>query len=1763
MRNILLQKQAAVIPYDQIVAILHELMKDTEGDLPLPTLKIVNNIQSSWNGLCTWGWGDPTSLIELQKSICHDERTVRRILAHELAHHEANIAHFGRMPLPTYRAIRKYEGGHGKTWQTIVARWNAKYGENFITEKSDKATVKVHDEKEFFVLIWKDRSARCHWASSVTLSVQAVRYLWKIETILGDKRPNEYRLFKTTDRDLLTYNLNIGQGGYTSRFDTPEIQDKATNLFETGTDLWEKEITTRIKAPTKPLAKFFVLISQQEWGSRGYMWQQAPTTLNDKQKEQLGLYARMVDAGRSKAKLVVSTNLFLKAGARLSGSRWSYPRSPDELTACEEAWNSPDLLPKYTGVYPKRFASVLLQPKSAAPISDTMKSQIYYHGTGSEAAAQAIIREGIQPRDIIMPDKAKSRSQLAPVPDRVYLTTNKGYAAIYAMGGQMFGAGLHDQTKTNYTADQWLKNNTKDGAYGYIFEIHGSQLTGDVVPDEDSIGDALEWLAKDIRDSRRIENITKYNEKEKWQGELEGLQRSMEIVKKQRINQSDVPQQVRMELYHLYLHKLTDRQKQNLSDIGTQAQVGKKLQKLLSQETCQWMIENGAHVAHRGAIFPTHCQRFSKEKALYTLKLGEILEDVPLPNKTAGGWPFAESPLRIALWNMDAIESQHEVKTASPDFGYAEFNDREKDLKKLRIQEPDHGVHLLEAEAVDPTKKALEKTQGYVTAEKMFRGKWGIVNTELVYAVTHSNINPEWRGTGLGQILYDRIISQAKKRGAEYLYSDVKPNNLSKDAESAWKRLGERYPVEFDASMNRYRIPLKSQAKAATTKTLHFQPLPYREFVKEQGFDDSGDAADERDFVGKEMEYEENVEHFGTLDFPCTIYRQVELPAGKSINFDEAGVYWSWVEDSAQAYFGGSSMWTPGGHGKGELVTIKAQVLHPNDVDWQGTLRANFIDPEENELRVLPGAELKLLGVQQGDDFSYKPVPGQMTITASQKIDMKKIEAIHKNLREEEGPGQCYTMSEILFHEFGLEQQAGFYLYSNPRKGHNGHGDHAWNITAGGVIVDGTHDQFGPPNVAILKPNTPEYKRYHAYCGDYNCPICTCPECNESFAEEAARAKSASHKQTPMSDTTFPNMDKNDGEGTNAYALQPERVEGNSLMPSLESLVPGAKLASMLPTFEQFLEFCADGKSNVISRLWGEVGTEDPYDKGPAEDVKKKQLIAKFNKAINKLRKITFPTTVYRKMRLKTPEHLRKHEVGLSWSTSERKARVIYDPMTSGYDYLYRGEIDADAVNWMETIYWRMSSVGDDEDELRLIKGASIRNLSMKSKGSWQPIDSQMPISASLEGDGQSSFFEEVENPHSVQPLRAPDNSGEASTMFPNKIGIAKGASEDDGAEMGAPKEAGAGDANAYIPRIDVEDPTLHSDPLFVEKVGAKKKTTAEELLFLKDYLTMTPEQNGEEVARTFPDIFVDWLEEEEIEIPKPAKRQAVIHELPTKLPKGENGWEVVKADGKMVMNNGSAVPAGTLALKNGYNQIVATGKDEAEILKNWRDVVAKSYKAGDAARAQYDENIFEALREHDEDAWESVPKNVFVQFMKDREGYLMQNDPADCPSFMHMSFEKMLPNGWLIHKTDDPDGICAKGFTIGMHDLSRLGLTTYYKESGKMGGYNFAFTAADARHAEGKYGRHAVIFQAAGVEVYHYGDSERQVIFKGSDAHNLIPVYESYGEWVLSEGENDEPVFQAGSLQEVVAWIQTNYSKYRKVIVKRASFNHDYLGHK
>ena len=71
-------------------------------------------------------------------------------------------------------------------------------------------------------------------------------------------------------------------------------------------------------------------------------------------------------------------------------------------------------------------------------------------------------------------------------------------------------------------------------------------------------------------------------------------------------------------------------------------------------------------------------------------------------------------------------------------------------------------------------------------------GPWGEKGAG-VWVVFDVNIEDEWRGTGLGQMLYDKGIAAAKAAGANTLTSSV---DMSNDAQRAWKRLRSRYPVK-------------------------------------------------------------------------------------------------------------------------------------------------------------------------------------------------------------------------------------------------------------------------------------------------------------------------------------------------------------------------------------------------------------------------------------------------------------------------------------------------------------------------------------------------------------------------------------------------------------------------------------------------------------------------------------------------------------------------------------------------------------------------------------------------------------------------------------------------------------------------------------------------------------------------------------------------------------------------------------------------------
>jgi hypothetical protein len=189
---------------------------------------------------------------------------------------------------------------------------------------------------------------------------------------------------------------------------------------------------------------------------------------------------------------------------------------------------------------------------------------------------------------------------------------------------------------------------------------------------------------------------------------------------------------------------------------------------------------------------------------------------------------------------------------------------------------------------------------------------------------------------------------------------------------------------------------------------------------------------------------------------------------------------------------------------------------------------------------------------------------------------------------------------------------------------------------------------------------------------------------------------------------------------------------------------------------------------------------------------------------------------------------------------------------------------------------------------------------------------------------------------------------------------------------------------------------------------------------------------------------------------------------------------------------------------------------------------------------------------------------NKFAEYLYDKisNNTLPIND-AEYPAWSYFDDNpQLIKNQWLIHFTNDADNITKNGFKYGVNDMTKLGLTTHLGEfDKKYGGYNFAYTLNDFKKYGAssygnwsksgyKYGNEAVIFNASGIKVWHYGDEEPQVIFYGNTAKNIIPITSGENAKFGVFSKNGNLLFENDDLPKIVKWIVNNYQQYRKNFV-------------
>lgn len=159
-----------------------------------------------------------------------------------------------------------------------------------------------------------------------------------------------------------------------------------------------------------------------------------------------------------------------------------------------------------------------------------------------------------------------------------------------------------------------------------------------------------------------------------------------------------------------------------------------------------------------------------------------------------------------------------------------------------------------------------------------------------------------------------------------------------------------------------------------------------------------------------------------------------------------------------------------------------------------------------------------------------------------------------------------------------------------------------------------------------------------------------------------------------------------------------------------------------------------------------------------------------------------------------------------------------------------------------------------------------------------------------------------------------------------------------------------------------------------------------------------------------------------------------------------------------------------------------------------------------------------------------------------------------ELPTWAFYGSPELIKNQWLIHFTDNAIDIASEGFTKGVSDMTRLGITTGFSTfEKKYGGYNFAFTLnefdkygriGNSYH----YGNEAVIFRASGLKVWHFDDRESQVIFYGKTATNIIPIIDGENaNFGVFNSKTGRFVYENDKLENVVNWLVKNFIQYRK----------------
>lgn len=146
----------------------------------IPSIAIRNHLSSGWLGRCHFRLhesGTRLNLMEIQKRTMHDERTLDRVIAHEMCHHAEFLAFTEKDIVLLKAGVRRTS--HGAPWQRFADKVNRVMGKDYVTVVSDASVVLAPETKPFLLLIAEIRPGRLGFSVSVRITHKVKETLWR------------------------------------------------------------------------------------------------------------------------------------------------------------------------------------------------------------------------------------------------------------------------------------------------------------------------------------------------------------------------------------------------------------------------------------------------------------------------------------------------------------------------------------------------------------------------------------------------------------------------------------------------------------------------------------------------------------------------------------------------------------------------------------------------------------------------------------------------------------------------------------------------------------------------------------------------------------------------------------------------------------------------------------------------------------------------------------------------------------------------------------------------------------------------------------------------------------------------------------------------------------------------------------------------------------------------------------------------------------------------------------------------------------------------------------------------------------------------------------------------------------------------------------------------------------------------------------------------------------------------------------------------